>query len=50
MLLCPMVHFAVQVWTCGPEPAAKILFLTGWSETQVTGQHRLITYFQQKLT
>ena len=33
-----MVLFAVQVLTCGFESATKMLFLTGWLETQVTGQ------------
>ena len=35
-----MVLFAVQVLMCGFESETKILFLTGWFETQVTGQHR----------
>ena len=35
-----MVLFAVQALTCGFESATKMLFLTGWLETQVTGQHR----------
>ena len=34
-----MVLFAVQVLTGGLESALKMLFLTGWLETQVTGQH-----------
>ena len=35
-----MVLFAVQVLTCWLESATKMLFLTGWLETRVTGQQR----------
>ena len=35
-----MVLFGVQGLTCELESATKMLFLTGWLETQFTGQHR----------
>ena len=35
-----MVLFAVQVLMCGLESSTQMLFLTGWLETHVTGQHR----------
>ena len=35
-----MVLFAVQVLTYGFEHATEMLFLTGYLETKVTGQHR----------
>ena len=35
-----MILFGVQVLMYGLESATKMLFLTGWLETEVTGQHR----------
>ena len=36
----PYGPFAVQSLTCELELVTKMLFLTSWLETHVTGQHR----------
>lgn len=48
-----MALFAVHIFMCGLESATKMVFLTGWVETQSqinTNDYKSIMYFQQDLT
>ena len=39
-----MVLSAIHVLTCRLQSATKMLFLTGWLETQITGEQRLLQF------